>query len=591
MGIQNDSRQEGINDIDTNILDDGTVGINCDVVIQSEEYVDLIREYNFEMVQNDMEEFGADCFQILNQKFAVFHVPLEGRSCDEVYKSVPFIEVPDVFGLASRRSLEASGIYPIYQLPGLQLTGRDVIVGVIDTGIDYTHEAFIYEDGTTKILSIWDQTASEGEPPERFRYGVEYTEEQINEALQSDDPYSIVPEKDELTHGTYVAGIAAGRARSGTDFSGAAPDASLVVVKLKPAKKCVMDYYLFKEGAIGFQSNDIILASRYLLQKADQLQKPLVMIFAGGTSLSAHEGNSITEQHFNSLGSINGLVTVIPSGDESNTSHHFRGQLLIDDLTEINMEINVDDNERGFFVFMWNAAPDRNLVSITSPSGYYTDIIPLESGVKQEITLILEQTQILVEYHVVELLRGEQATFIRFKNPTPGIWTITVHGEQIVSGIFDAYLPLTNFVEKNTIFVSPDPFVTVTDPGDAFNVVTVGGYNDVSGSLYLPSGRGFTRNNLIKPDIVAPSAAIRGPIPNNQYGFLSGTSAGAAITAGACALLLEWAIVRDNNPNIDTLGAKNYLIRGATRRPAISYPNREWGFGELNLLGTFQEAT
>ena len=85
------------------------------------------------------------------------------------------------------------------------------MIGIIDTGIDYTHPAFTYEDRTTKIYALWDQTIRDGEKPEGFLYGTEYTAEQINQALAAEDSLTVVPSVDEDGHGTFIAGAAAGR--------------------------------------------------------------------------------------------------------------------------------------------------------------------------------------------------------------------------------------------------------------------------------------------------------------------------------------------------------------------------------------------
>ncbi|WP_242985465.1 S8 family peptidase [Vallitalea okinawensis] len=568
-------------------LSDSVRELNCQEVIKSDNYADIIRIYYAATLQSDAELFGADCYQVLNPTHVALHIPIDDQSCDEVYKNIPHVEVPDVYGLASR-SLEAAGVSPIFKMPGLQLTGRDVLIGIIDTGIDYTHPAFIYEDNTTKIHSIWDQTG-DGPAPQGYNYGTEYTEEQINEALASDDPLSIVPEKDEIGHGTFLAGIAAGREDPQENFSGAAPDSTLVIVKLKEAKKCVRDYYLIEENVPAYQSNDILVAIRYLARKSSELNMPLVILFAGETNMGPHDGNSIVERYFDSIVKFNGVVNVVPSGNEADAGHHFRGEFLMTEQQQIDMQLNVDDNERGFFINIWNYAPDKLSIALTSPTGTYTDKIPFATGKKQEITLTLEKTDILVEYQIAEVRSGDQATFIRLKNPTPGVWTITVFGDNIINGTFDAYLPQKGFIREETKFLKPDPYVTCTDPGTTSNIITVGGYNDVSRSLYFASGRGLTRSNNIKPDLVAPAVSVTGTTPDGGYSTMTGTSVASAITAGASALLLQWGIVEGNDETIDTLGARNYLIRGARRRDTLKYPNREWGYGELDLLNTFKE--
>lgn len=552
--------------------------------IQSEEHVDIIRMYYVDTVASDVEKYGADCCQILNPTHASFHVKLEGQTCEEFYAKIPNVEIPMLYGLAER-SLEAAGILPVIRLPQYDLTGKGTIVGVIDTGIDYTHETFINPDGTTKILSMWDQTGMENHP-KGFEYGTEFTEEEINAALQSDDPYAIVPETDDIGHGTFLAGVAAGRPNTEAKFSGAAPEANLIIVKLKEAKKCIRQYYFVDEEEPAYQSNDLLTAIRYVLTKAKNFDMPLVLVFGGESSYGPHDGTSIVETYFDDLAEFEGIVNVTPSGNEADTAHHYRGEFVIDGENRIDFQVNVAEGEEGFLMNIWNRAPDQLSVAMTSPSGSFTGNLPFRLDRIQQIGFNKEKTEISVEYMITNEEVGDQATFIRFKRPTPGVWTISVYGENISSGTFDAYLPIRGFVKDDTKFLEPDPYVTCTDPGTANNIITVGGYNDVTKSFYFSSGRGLTRSNIIVPDLVAPAVRVIGPVRDGGYGVMSGTSVSAALTAGASAMLLQWGVIDGNNPGMNTLITRNYLTRGARRRESLKYPNREWGFGELDLLNT-----
>lgn len=133
-----------------------------------------------------------------------------------------------VLGTLDRPNLESAGITQVQQQPYLNLSGRGVLIGIVDTGINYTQDIFRYEDGTSKIQFIYDQTII-GKPPEGFYLGTDYTNAQINEALNAENPYDIVPHQDTSGHGTFLASIAAGRELNG--YIGAAPDAELIIVK------------------------------------------------------------------------------------------------------------------------------------------------------------------------------------------------------------------------------------------------------------------------------------------------------------------------------------------------------------------------
>lgn len=563
------------------LLDSG-----CQEIITSEEYYDVIREITIEEVAKIILDPNISCAQQLSEDYAVLYLPLNDMGCDEAYQLTPYQEVPNLYGLYGKRAVAAAGITDVVNLPALQLTGRGVLIGIIDTGIDYTHQAFIYEDDSSKVIRMWDQTGV-GNPPQGFYFGTQYTNEQINEAIQAEDPFAVVPERDEIGHGTFLAGVAAGRENNAEAFIGAAPDAELVVVKLKPAKKCIRDFYLIDEDAIAYQTADVLLGVNYCLSVAKALQRPIAIVLGGGDNMGPHDGQSYAEQILANVGANTGVVMNIAAGNEANLYHHYRGHFKEDEEMQ-EVQFNVAENERGFYISFWNNIPDKYSIRLLSPSGGDTGNVPFKTGQKQQITFIEESTEILIEYIFVEARTGEQAIFIRLKNPSPGIWTMYVYGDIVIDGIYDMYLPREGFAKPDTRFLQPDPYTTVTTPATNTATITVGAYNDITGSLYLSSGRGLTRADSIKPDMVAPGVNVIGPYPNNDYGTMTGTGVATAITGGATALLLQWGIVEGNLPSMDTTIAKTYLIRGANRRDALTYPNREWGYGELDLINTFK---
>ncbi|MBC7961173.1 MAG: S8 family serine peptidase, partial [Vallitaleaceae bacterium] len=200
----------------------------------------------------------------------------------------------------------------------------------------------------------------------------------------------------------------------------------------------------------------------------------------------------------------------------------------------------------------------------------------------------LEDTVVYVEYQLFEERTGDEQIIIRLERPTEGIWTFTLFGDLIVDGRVDLYLPRKDFIKEETVFLQPDPYMTITFPATSIGLISTGAYNHQTGSLYLGSSRGLTRDLELKPNLVAPGVNVIGPLPGNRYGAMTGTSVSAAITAGAAALMLEWGINYGNDPDMDTQKVLNYLIAGATRSDNLIYPNREWGYGKLNLFGTFE---
>lgn len=566
-------------------LDNRSNTEKCKIAIMSENYMDLLVEY--EELDDIYKTYNPECVQIINETFAIVHVYINDN-CQAFTKDANLSHLPHLYGPYARGALESSGIITFHDQPYVPLRGAGVLIGIVDSGIDYNDDVFKYEDNTTKIMSIWDQTISEGPPPEGYVYGTEYTEEQINEALKAEDPLTVVPSVDETGHGTFLAGMAAGREDPNSSFVGAAPDASLVVVKLKGAKQCIRDFYLVNKDAESvYQDTDVILGIKYISEMAKKLKMPVAYIIGLGSNQGAHDGTSITEAFLQGLSQRNGNAIFVASGNEANLAHHFRGLFTEDDEFK-NIEIKVAPNESGFTFNIWSNAPDKLSLSITSPTGEVIERIPATLTRKEEVKLLLERTVINVEYQLSEARTGDEAIFIRMEEPTEGIWTFTVYGDLIVNGRFDVWLPRRDWINPETQFLQPDPYTTVTDPSTTIGVITVGAYNHQSGSLYLPSGRGLTRDKVQKPDLVAPGVGVVGPLPGNRFGPMSGTSVATAISAGAAALLLEWGIVQGNDPIMDTGDVRNYLIRGATRTKAIKYPNREWGYGELNLLGSFE---
>lgn len=556
----------------------------CKEIVVSENYLDLIMDIR-PGIENIARELDVECYQELTPQYGVFHFKRESDECKDFYYNSAFNQVPNVYGLTSTRAMDASGITSVLQSKTLDLTGNGVIVAILDTGIDYAHEAFRYEDNTTKILSIWDQTIVD-HPPEGFLYGTEYNSEQINEALLSDNPYAIVPSTDSDGHGTFLAGLTAGRPNPIQGFQGAAPDADLIIVKLKQAKKCLMDFYQFNQEVIAWQTNDIMQGLNYITKKTEKLNKPVVILFAGGSTEGPHTGTAALEEVLARLGNFYGVGVITSAGNEGNTANHFYGQ-FDKDHKKMDIQLHVANEEEGLFMMIWGHLPDKLRIELISPSGYSTGPFPFLVRQWQNKMIPIEDTIVNVYYDIMEERSAAENIAIILENPVGGVWNIIVHGDVVVDGQVDIWLPLNPFINDDTFFLNPDPYDTIVNPSTNEGTITVGGYDDTSQSLYLGSSRGYTRNKKLKPDLVAPAVNVLGPYPRNQYTYQSGTSVGTAITAGAAALLLEWGIVQGNDELMNNIAIKSYLARGARRKRILVYPNREWGYGELNLINTF----
>lgn len=485
-----------------------------------------------------------------------------------------------------KSALEATGVLAIQNQPFLNLKGNGVLIGIVDTGINYTLDEFIYEDNTTKIVSIWDQTIK-GKPPEKYCFGTEYTREDIDLAIASESPFDIVPSKDEVGHGTKLASICAGRENTKENFIGVAPDSEIVVVKLKQANKELKEYEFIPDDVPSYSSADLMLGIEYLYEKSLELNRPLAICIGMGTNMGFHNGLTLLEQYISNIAIKNGICVNVCNGNEGNAQHHSLTELK-GTGDEKTLEFKVAEGEEGIILNIVTYPSDRISINITSPTGESTGRIPPRDNYDEEILFPLSNTRIRIQYYNKSFESSGQLTLIRFTKPIPGIWSINIYGERILIGEVHSWLPIQNFIKEGTIFLTPDPFYTVTLPGTANSIIAVGGYNHFDNSFFVQSGRGPTRQNNLKPTISAPAVNVSCVNENGDLDRITGTSGATAISTGCSALMLEWAIVKGNSPAINTLSITGYFISGAERNPNELYPNNLWGFGKLNILSTFQ---
>lgn len=555
--------------------------IDCREQILGEDYADLIVEYS---QLSDLEAYGY-CYSIIDKNFATIHVPLDELPSNFL-QVFGFSSNPLCFGLMDIPSTEASGISALRNIPVLNLRGQGVLIGIVDTGIDYTHEAFIQADGTSRILSIWDQTIQDGPPPDGFNIGTVYTREQINAALEDNDPFSLVPTRDEDGHGTFLAGIAAGNRNDQANFSGIATDAEIVVVKLKKAKAYLKEFYRIPPLADAYQGNDIMLAVSYLLNVAAQTQKPISICIGLGSSQGAHDNYGIMGLFFNDVARRNGVAVSVAAGNEGNRRNHFSGQVTRAQESDT-VELRVGPNEYGFTMELWGNTPNIFSIDILSPTGEYIPRIPARLNESREIRFILEETIVNIDYFLIAAESGDQLILLRFLKPTEGIWRFRIYSSGDYNLGYNIWLPIHLFISDDTYFTTPDPDTTVTTPGNTILPMTVTAYDVSNDSLFINASRGFTRMGDIKPDFAAPGVNLVGPAPNNRYVTMSGTSVAAAHNTGISALLLEWGITLGFFRQMSTIEIKNFLIKGAVRDPLTDYPNKAWGYGRLNIYNSF----
>ena len=557
--------------------------LRCRDIILSQEYADFIVEYggNIDVMVNT---YNPSCYEVINSSYVVIHKPLpeDGQLNPDEYG---YNMIPTVMGLMDTTSMEESGILPVHYSPASGYRGSGVLVSIIDTGIDYTHPAFRFSNGSTRMLSIWDQTIQSDNVPESFPYGTLYTSDDIDRALFSEEPMELIPTRDEEGHGTFMAGIIAGSEDTANSFVGAAPEASIIAVKLKPAKDYLREYYVLKEGSVAFQETDIFMAVQFSLKQAAKYRMPLVICLGIGNSLDSHEGTSSLSQYLNWINNLTGICITVAAGNELGRAHHFSGFIPGKDDSQ-NVELRVGENERGFQMEIWGSLADVFSVEIVSPEGERIARSQSRLGVSQRVRLLFEDTEIYLADKSVGLTSGQFLMVLQFRNPTPGIWSLRVYGDRISNGRFDIWLPMEKFIEEDTYFLSPDPDITVSSVATTNSLIVAANYNHYNNSLYIHSSRGYTASGFIKPDIAAPGVDVFGPLPGGRYGQMTGSSVSAAHAAGAAALLLEWGLLHVIIINMDGNDIRRLLIQGAIQKSGETYPNKGWG--AMNLKNTFE---
>ena len=557
----------------------------CREHILSEEYRDFIgnhvRTPFFDSIMKD-----DLCVQDAGFDYKCFYFPKETVEPVTLSK-FSYNSIPKCFAPLSMETLNQTGILPIQNYPTLQLKGEGVLIGFLDSGIDYENAVFRRLDGSTRIAAIWDQTVQTGTPPEGFSYGSEFPREMIDEALRSDSPGSLVPSFDESGHGTYAASLAAGSADPEEQFLGAAPESALAVVKLKQAKQYLQDYYFIPRDTVCYQETDLMLGLRYLNDLADRLQLPLVICITVGTSMGGHIGTLPFPYLIEGYSTKANRITVIGTGNEADKRHHYYNRIENERDTKT-VEVRVGENVTGFFLELWTEIPNILSISMISPSGENTSRIPFRVGAGAEIDFLFERTKVSVDYRLLVEKTTSELVFFRFDAPAPGIWKIIVEPLTATDGNFHMWLPLTEFLSGEVYFLESDPYYTLTSPANTDSPVIVSYYDGKTDGVAQASGRGYTRTQRMNPDITAPGINVRGALPGGRFSSRSGSCVSAAVTAGAVALMLEWLIYIQEVPGIDSYQAKSLLILGAVRPKTMEYPNREWGYGQLNLYNTFE---
>ncbi len=567
------------------------ISMTCEEKVQSSEYREILRDYTLTETAVSEGLYDYCRVEVDSNLYIVYYRPVIGMPND--ISIFPYYEIPKCYGLMQQEelgesqifdslALSASGILQTQREP-LELTGRGVILGFIDTGIRYTQDVFRDGSGASRVLTIWDQTIDDGPAPEGFLYGTEYGSEQINEALQSESPREIVPSWDTDGHGTAMASVAAGSIlEGGRRFVGAAPDADIVVVKLREAKQYLREYYILPEGVPAYSEADILMAVKYLEGFAVALQRPVIICLGIGTNYGSHTGSSILDRYLNIVSQRRSRAIVVCGGNEGAAGHHVQG---LTSMEPQSVEMRVGEDENGFLMEVWAEGPNRYRMTLRTPGGETINRITGSDRRTEVYSFVFDRTLVTIDSFLLEEATGRSLLIFRFVEPTQGVWTFTIEADvAIAGGNFNIWLPIEDFLQDDTHFLRSDPEITLTAPSMAEGVITVTAYNDRDGGFYERSGRGFTADRRVKPEFAAPGVEI-----STSLGKRTGSSMAAAITAGAAAQMMQWAVVERNYPLASGRELKYYLALGAERESGVQYPNREWGLGKINVQRTFQE--
>ena len=517
---------------------------------------------NFLRFKNSVDAIGAKV-EDLGYGFGILIIKVNDLNRIIELEGLQYIELPKILYTSAYDSNRASCIPSVWN--NYNLTGEGILVGFLDTGIDYTHNAFKDADGNTRIEYIYD-----------LENGIVYDKNKINEALKSEDPFSIVPEIDLSGHGTHVAGIACAGGNINFDNYGVAYKSSIAMVKITGENSL--------RAAL---STQLMRGLKFLMDKSNEINKPLVVNISLSTNDGSHNGSSLLEKYIQTFTQLQKAVIVVAAGNEGNSAHHVGGKMK----KEEDLDLNIGDGEKGIILDFFKPVLVDVSVEVISPTGISTGPMELSESYKERF---VGREKIVVYSTGPKPFDIQGQTTISIlplgDTITSGGWRIIVRKLNNYEGYFDIWLPIAEGLNERTRFLQPDVYNTLGIPATVEGVISVGSYNFLNNNLSAFSGRGVVRPEwLIKPDLVAPGENILSTVEEQGFDTKSGTSMAAPQVSGICALLFEWGIIRNNDPFLYGERIKYYLIKGAKRTIfGEAYPNPDLGYGFVCLDRTME---
>jgi len=588
------------------------IGNNCSLFYDAD-YGNYLIEYRGNFLE-EIADLDYVCGAVITDRIGIIAAKFE--DLDQIRADVPSITYIDLRSMNVLQDISPSYVDNINNIkinPYLNLTGRGVVVGIIDTGIDYLNPEFIRPDDKSRILRIWDQSINDSSVSNETQtqnqnetqnengsdtqtqtqtdlyIGKIFENDEINSAIEAssngEDPYSIVPSRDTIGHGTRVAGIIGARGTQST-FRGVANECEFIIVKLFESTN--LQQTIRANNIVPppiYNTSEIVSAIEFLRQEFFRIDKPMIIFIGTGNTYGSHDGNSFMTRYITEVSDIRGICIVTGTGNEGNAQSHVSGNIPAVGIS-VTEELRISRNLTSFEFNIWLYIPNRASVNIISPTGESTGVISPSLNNVETYNFVFTGTRVMIRYFSPEFFTGNELINLRFDNIKTGIWKIQLTGVYILDGRYDMWLQPRVTLPEGVSFLNPNPYNTLTIPSTSANVVTVSALGN-NNSIIATTSKGFNTNGIVNPNIATLGVDILTTDLRNGITTLSGSSAATAIITGSCALLFQWGIINGNDPTMYSQKIISYLIYGADRSLNYTFPNPDLGYGIFDLLGTF----